>query len=335
VRVLRLGAFETPKLLDAQRRPIADLSRILQVFDDTAQGPPSGLTKVKPGTLVYGWYDRPRWSYFDAHDCVEYRTNSLGFRDHEFSLERKPGELRILALGDSFTFGSGVQLDDTWPEVLERELRSRRSSPVEVVNAGLVWGFKPDLYSEWFERSGARLDGDLVIVGLCLNDVFHEVPLAIVEPAGEPWLGGHVRLLALAQQLLAASRAPAEFSWELNVRRLVRVGHPDWIACQEGLRSIHRLVRRDEGGRARLLVAIFPMLTRLATHYPFGGIHQIVRDFCAKEGIECVDLLDRFVGADERELWVHPTDQHPNDVGNRIMARAILDYLAQHPPAPR
>ena len=37
---------------------------------------------------------------------------------------RRADSLRILALGDSFTVGSNVRMEDTWPANLERRLRS-------------------------------------------------------------------------------------------------------------------------------------------------------------------------------------------------------------------
>src|SRR5688572_28552622 len=36
---------------------------------------------------------------------VDFRTNSKGLRDREFSYERTPGTLRVLMLGDSLTVG--------------------------------------------------------------------------------------------------------------------------------------------------------------------------------------------------------------------------------------
>src|SRR5437016_3822832 len=41
--------------------------------------------------------------------------NSRGLRGPEIPAERKPRELRILGLGDSTTFGTGVAWEETWP----------------------------------------------------------------------------------------------------------------------------------------------------------------------------------------------------------------------------
>ena len=45
---------------------------------------------------------------------------------------------RLLALGDSFTFGMGVHDDETWPAQVERDLRGRTSTPFTVINAGTI-----------------------------------------------------------------------------------------------------------------------------------------------------------------------------------------------------
>src|SRR5262245_9955658 len=79
-----------------------------------------------------------RWGYFDDQHSVTVAFNSLGFRDDEFPVEKQPGELRVLALGDSFTHGQGVQARDSWPEVLERGLQPLHRGPVQVINGGFA-----------------------------------------------------------------------------------------------------------------------------------------------------------------------------------------------------
>ena len=73
------------------------------------------------------------------HDS-EVRINQLGFRGPEISA-RKGDRFRIVALGESTTFGVTVEPGDRpWPEVLEDRIRRGFACevPVEVINAGVA-----------------------------------------------------------------------------------------------------------------------------------------------------------------------------------------------------
>src|SRR5205823_1433580 len=64
-------------------------------------------------------------------------TNALGLRERDLSVAKRPGTIRILCLGDSFTFGM-TPLDQSWPKILERRLQRRfPGRSLEVINAGV------------------------------------------------------------------------------------------------------------------------------------------------------------------------------------------------------
>jgi lysophospholipase L1-like esterase len=50
--------------------------------------------------------------------------NSAKLREREFPRQRPPGETRILCIGDSVTFGSGLSAGRAWPRQLERALQA-------------------------------------------------------------------------------------------------------------------------------------------------------------------------------------------------------------------
>ena len=336
VRLVDIGSLARPEILDARRRTIGDLSEITGIFGDERDPTPSGsLTQIPPGITSYGWYDRPRWDYFDSRGCVEYRINSLGFRDDDFPLEKPAGELRMIAVGDSITLAAGVQGDDCWVQQLEQRLELARGAPVEVVNAGFSRGFRPQSYVGWLAEQGLRLDPDAVLVGFCLNDISTDIPMYVPqaqEPV--PWLGGRSELLVKLQHAFPGWGAPpaAAKPMALKAKRVVASHAEEWKATQDGLLQMQALL---EPRGVRFVVAVFPMMSQLASGYLFGELHQLVTGFCADHAIECVDLLPPFLGRDETELWVHPRDQHMNDVGQRMAADALAAWFAERPLAPR
>src|SRR5439155_18563168 len=83
-----------------------------------------------------GW--RPNPNVHGVHNQEGYfkssvSTNSLGLRGPEVSKDKKPGEKRVLLVGDSFTWGWGVNDDQTFAACLEHLLVG-----VKVINLGLT-----------------------------------------------------------------------------------------------------------------------------------------------------------------------------------------------------
>jgi len=82
-------------------------------------------------------------SYHQPEFDYEIRTNSLGFRDIEHPLGKAAGELRILAIGDSFTEGQGAPFDQTWLSVLGRNLNRPETAYQYTIMAAGVAGSDP------------------------------------------------------------------------------------------------------------------------------------------------------------------------------------------------
>ena len=98
------------------------------------------------------------------------QTNSFGYRDREIPVEKDKNTLRILAIGDSVTFGHGISVDDTYPERLERLLNEKFGRyRFEVINTA-VPGNSP--FQEYYDlKRGLVFDPDIVIIQFVINDV--------------------------------------------------------------------------------------------------------------------------------------------------------------------
>ncbi len=74
-----------------------------------------------------------------------------------------------MCLGDSFTWGWGVEQNDIYTRVLENALKDR-AEPWEVVNAG-VGGYSTDHLLLYLRRQGRRISPNVVIYQVAKNDV--------------------------------------------------------------------------------------------------------------------------------------------------------------------
>jgi hypothetical protein len=113
-------------------------------------------------------YDDPPWHFrTNSHGKLfqsSIAINSRGFRGKEIP-EPKGDTYRIVALGESTTFGITMRADDKpWPELLEQMIRERLKPgrPVEVINAG-VPGYNLKLNLDRFSRDILPLHPDMII----------------------------------------------------------------------------------------------------------------------------------------------------------------------------
>ena len=74
-------------------------------------------------------YDGNPRAYFGKDNEIDHVTNSSGFRGKEFSFSKPKDTFRIAFIGDSFTFGEGVRLEDTYVEKVSAILSEKFKNP--------------------------------------------------------------------------------------------------------------------------------------------------------------------------------------------------------------
>ncbi len=102
---------------------------------------------------------------------VPFRTNELGFRDGPI-VPKSPNMFRILCVGDSVTFGTGVTNEETFPNVLERQLQQYTlpGIVVDVINAG-VSAYNARNIRGLLEYYLSQLKPDVVVYIFVENDL--------------------------------------------------------------------------------------------------------------------------------------------------------------------
>lgn len=98
-------------------------------------------------------------------------SNSQGLREREYELPKPAGLVRVVLLGDSFVFGSGVRADERLGVQLERDLAAGAGGRrVEVLHVGIdSWNVLAEC--AFVRRQLALLQPDLVVQFTVHNDI--------------------------------------------------------------------------------------------------------------------------------------------------------------------
>jgi hypothetical protein len=156
---------------------------------------------------------RLRGDYASEVRVPEYRTRVVtdaeGYRVPESEPSPAKGAARVLAVGDSFTFGVGVAAEDAFPEQLEAGLNAAGGRPWDVRNGG-VGGYGPQRTSRALRGRQAKWNPDVVIHAVYVgNDLEDSDPATVAEDAhvhdGRLISPGHHPLLALRLMLRTRS----------------------------------------------------------------------------------------------------------------------------------
>ncbi len=259
---------------------------------------------------------------------VDVSTTASGYRSNLPTEDKAPGIKRLVGVGDSFLFGDGVPNEATFFYLVGQALQG-----VESFNLGVPGYDITDVLATTQVKVPA-LHPDIVLYTLILNDPPAHLSPDLAALAGEA--------LKLNRELFAAPTGLAHFSalarliqksrshraLDTAYRAVVQASFEKGTGSRNGFDSALLQMRDEvEALGAQFIVVIFPLLNRLDGAYPFLSIHQDLRGMFEDEGIVYLDLQEIFEGRDASELWVHPTDQHPNEIAHKIAADALLPFL--------
>ncbi len=271
---------------------------------------------------IWGGNDEPVFQ-----DIVQVRAD--GSRDQGHTKSKPDGVYRILALGDSFTYGKGVGVNDTWPKKLEDKLNGLGIGRFEVINAGLIGGTTQSEL-RYLRKTGVKFEPDMVILCYFLNDATDRKPqFTYVNPLEGKMQNfsnnkGYSYLLYEIQKALYKREVTSDTVGWYNEQ----FQHSkNWNSSKKALSGIKEL--SDEKG-FKLVVVTFPFLYELNDDYPFKEIYSQVLAFTHENDIASHDLFPYFKGKQYSKLWVSKDNHHPNADGNEIASSAILDIIVSN-----
>ena len=253
-------------------------------------------------------------------DVVRY--NEYGLRDNPIQT-KQASEFRILALGDSVTYGSGVAQDAIYTVRLQRLLGEKLNRPVRVINAG-VGGYDTVQEFTYLKKEGLSFKPDLVTLMYVSNDIeINKRPSnsrsssltrtareVIQQALGRSWL---YRLLIHAHRMNRFSTRPpvsieserASEGWHASMKALKGIVE----TCEkEGIPLVVFFWRWNDNPFSDALMADVKTAVAPAAVYDVG-------EWFAAKPIE--------------KYFNSRVDSHPNSEGHRVLAENMAAKLLE------
>jgi lysophospholipase L1-like esterase len=248
---------------------------------------------------------------------VPVSINSDGFRDREYPVERDASN-RIIFLGDSLTFGWGVEKSKTFKDILEAKLSE--THPTQIINFG-TGNYNTEQEVSLFLEKGLKYKPDLAVVFYFIND-------AEPTPQKSNWeFLGHLRIITFfwSRVELLLTMLGQHQGFRGYYASLYSDQQPGWIATKKALLQLRDVC---ESHGIALRVILLPELHAL-DNYPFAAEHRKVLEFLRANLIEARDLAPFFAGEhNPTRLWVASDDAHPNAIAHALIAEYSLDFLS-------
>ncbi len=277
-----------------------------------------------------------------THD-QEVVTNARGLRDRELPARPAPGVLRVLALGDSQTFGNGLALADTWPKQLEQALNQRAAEAgarFEVVNAGIP-GSDTWQHEVLLRRLADLYRPQVAVLAFYVNDV---------SPRYEPRPARASQMTNTAAKRLAyLAKRSALFTWVHQRMLLLHVeeereqgrAYSEYILSgapspevESGWQQVGAslaAMRRECAARGiEFRLAVLPRRDQVSGQTPARAYNERIAAIAAELGIASVDLLPELraaYSAGRGDALFLPWDGHNSAAANEVIAERIAREL--------
>jgi lysophospholipase L1-like esterase len=304
---------------------------------------PGGFGDLVPGQDGHWvtWFHRP----------YHVQTNSVGLRNTE---EPSDKAFRILAVGDSVTFGPFVANEDTWPVWTENFLRQRDRSAglTQVFNAGIV-GYTILDELAYVRDKVLAFKPQLVVLGVFENDLRDLAK----ERNGARRRPTNPTMAAVANAFKMVGRNLALVNWAeqvktrmilasagVDIRQGVHGGTgwappaPDDQVLAARYTALFREAAQLLKSHSIPLAAIFiPALDTMAPDRP-SVMEPVIRAATSAMETPYLDLTSVFRAQDDAVARLYLMQRQPNGgiagdghlsrEGNAIVGRAVADWLA-------
>lgn len=307
-----------------------------------------------------GWIQKSNYeAQFTSREFkVNVKTNSDGFRDKEYLQQKPAGAKRVVVLGDSFTWGWGVEQEEIFCEVAEKNLTG-----TEFLNLGQnSYGTAQEFLI--LKNLGMKYSPDFTVVAFFPNDIMDNAgrnpkrptfnlqngnlakvqspkPLTFAQKA-QKFLNDSFVLYSLIDYRLSLLRTlrTDPIAYDGFDKYLLKDFHEQMQGPWEVTKAL--LLEIDKLTNHRLLIMFIPnrmqveednyQLALEATKVDEQSLdlsypNDLVREFSETHGIPFLDLTPKFREENKKVPLYFTWDSHWTREGHRLAGKMLSQRL--------
>lgn len=273
------------------------------------------------------------------------KTNERGFRGPLVStIEKKP--FKVLSLGDSFTFGWGIAIED---HSMWKFIDGYRAAHPDrdVGHAYVACGsWSPRDYYYAYLEDGSAVKPDLVVLGVFTgNDILPPDEPRILDPSKveyvtklpDPprplirsfdWIRAQLSGSLVVASFRAKHSKPAAFA---PFDKDMAIQKKLWDTSFFYFKALNEAVKKDGG---RMAMVLYPSMLQVNTAralenagYDSMEPEKVLGEFCKENGIEFIPLLETLRAKNDKQDVYYPKDRHLTTRGNAVAVEVLQQKL--------
>ncbi len=294
------------------------------------------------------WHFVPGQHVVQASKGIEYQINSEGLRGTDFPVRKPEDEKRILVIGDSVSFGFGVDEGESYPCILEGQLRELMpGTDISLINGG-VNGYSTREELKFLRKKGIGYEPDIALIGFVLNDASvyarqyqlksfielrnardREGKLSFVHR-----LSGRLRFVGIISKAIDRLRPGGVTLDELRTRRDRLNRDIMYLESDEALAGwstsmgeLDEMLSVLADHNIESAVVVFPSRFQVEEKPTPDKPQRRLREFCESRSVAFLDLLPFLLESGRERLYLDET--HFSAEGCETIAETIRDFLME------
>lgn len=293
------------------------------------------LEIYEPHPKLY-WRLKPNQDCFTKVGRKPVHINSKGTRGREFQAEKPAGTYRILMLGDSRTFGWGLNEEECYAAIVEKNLKTElKGREVEVINCGVnAWSYWHML--TFMKEYGFSWNPDLIVLGEGnLWSKFNETnsPEFVKEMLTKVRLKNFLRRFAMYHWIVEIQLQEVYSKYRLKFVPVdpnaeAGVGEDPLVRITNHIREIVSLSNQKN---IPVMFLVTPMdrseEVKAASDSAFVGIVNFRRKFAQENNLPLCDCGPELRNKPDMHYYLEADPVHFNAEGNELIATKLTESI--------